>query len=159
MKLTMRLVLMKDKITNFAFLLFSIQIMLNNSIKSFIEIFFNEIIYKFKVMKLVDLFFIKDTRIHANDKNSFIAIKEERNFLKKKAKEVIVLTQIMQIMRYNSRHTSMNWKIDNRVYIILHKEYNQINIENRKFDKQRVKLAEKIEKIEKFIYRLRLFEN
>ena len=107
-KLVMRLALMKDEITNFTILLSSIQTMLNNSVNSFIKIFFNEIIYEFKVTKLVDLFFIEDARIRVNDKNSSIVVKKERNLLKKKTKKVIALTQVMQKIRYDSKHTSVD---------------------------------------------------
>ena len=86
-ELVMRLALMKDEITNFTILLSSIQTMLNNSVNSFIKIFFNEIIYEFKVTKLVDLFFIEDARIRVNDENSSIAIEKKRNLLKKKRKK------------------------------------------------------------------------
>ena len=128
MKLAMRLAFMKNEIINFAFLLFSIQIMLNNLINLFIEIFFNEVIYEFKITKFVDLLFIKDVRIRVNDENSLIAIEEERNLLKKITKKVIVLTQVMQKIKYNSKHILINWKIDNRVNITLHKKYNYVTI-------------------------------
>ena len=45
------------------------------------------------------------------------------------------------------------------MYIISHKEYNQVDIENRKFDKQRVKSIIIVEKIEKLVYRFRLFDD
>ena len=107
-ELVMRLALMKDDVTNFTILLSLIQAMMNNSVNSSIEIFFNEIIYEFKITKFVDLFFIEDARIRVNDKNSSITIEKKRNLLKKKMKEVIALIQVMQKIKYDSRHTSMN---------------------------------------------------
>jgi DNA-directed RNA polymerase subunit K/omega len=57
-------------------------------------------------------------------------------------------------IRYDSRRTQLDLKFENDVYLKLHKEYNQSELINRKFAKQRFESVMIIEKINKLVYKL-----
>ena len=104
----MRFAMMKEDVIDFARLLSSLQFTMNNSKNASIELSLNEILYKFKSVEFIDLLVQNDVNQRANDENSSISIKKERVMFRKKVEDVISMTQILQKIRYNSRHLSVD---------------------------------------------------
>jgi hypothetical protein len=142
--------LMKKHTTNFVKLISFIQRSLNNSFNAFIDLFFNELFYEFKVRESLNLL------THENE-NSTTSLKEKRNILRKKVEEAIVFANAIMKIRYDSIKTSLDLKVKNVLYLRLYKEYIQSELFNRKFFKQRLRLVKILEKIKKLIYKLKIF--
>lgn len=153
-EIALRLALMNDGITDFTELLPSIQSFHNNSVNASTGFAPNEIIYGFKVAEPADLL-VGDVKDRADDDNSPTTIEEERENFRKEVAEAISAAQALQKIRYDPRHTLIKWKEGDRIYIKLHKSYNQPDM-RIKFDKQRVGPTEIIEKMRKVAYRLKL---
>jgi hypothetical protein len=141
---------MKEKITDFVKLLSFIQASLNNFTNAFTRLVSNEVLYEFKVAESLKLL----TRQY--DENSTTFIEKERELLRKKVKKAIIFANAQMKMRYDLTRKSLNLKIDDVVYLKLHKEYNQSDLINRKFSKQRLKLVKILEKVEKLTYKLNI---
>ena len=101
---------MKEKIIDFFKFLFFIQIIMNNSINVSTEIFLNEILYDFKILKVIDFLNNDLTKIRIDDENLAIIIKKKRFKLRKKIEKSISFAQIMTKLRYDSRHSSLKLK-------------------------------------------------
>ena len=56
---------------------------------------------------------------------------------KQKTKNAINHAQIMIKICYDIKHIFIDLKINQKIYIKLHKEYFQSDVKNRKFNKQR----------------------
>jgi hypothetical protein len=159
-EIVIRYALMKEDVTNFITFLFTIQATINNFVSVATRISSNEILYVFKMTKSLNLL---DQNLHARqraeDENLAPSIEKERNMLRKEAKEFIDFAQTMIKIRYDSRHTSLNLKVETSVYINLHRSYTQSKIKSRKFSKQRLDLIKIIDKIEKLTYKLNISAN
>ena len=156
-KIVLRYFFMKKNITDFFKFLLFIQIIINNSINASTKIFFNEILYDFKILKTIDFLNNDLTKARADDENFAIIIKKKRFRLRKKIEKSIFFAQIMTKLRYDSKHNSLKLKKKNKVFIRLHKEYIQSNLKNKKFNKQRVDSIIIFEKIDRLIYKLNIF--
>jgi hypothetical protein len=152
-KIALRFSLMKRQITNFTQLLSFIQVTVNNFTNAFIDLFFNEILYEFKVSEFLNL--LNDTdAINAKDNDSLTSLKKERIILRNEAENAIVFANVAMKIRLDSIKKSFNLNVSDFVYLKLHKEYTQFDLTNRKFSKQRLRSVKILEKIEKLVYKL-----
>lgn len=137
---------------NFIKVLSFIQSSLNNFANAFIDLSSNELLYEFKIAKSLNLL----TRF--DDDNLPTSIENEKEILKKKIEETIIFANAFMTIRYDSIRTSLDLKVEDSVYLKLHKEYSQSSLMNRKFAKQRLKSVRIIEKIDKLVYKLEISE-
>jgi hypothetical protein len=138
---------------NFIKVLSFIQSSLNNFANAFIDLSSNELLYEFKIAESLNLL----TRL--DDDNLTTSIENEREILRKKIEETIVFANAFMKIRYDSIRTSLDSKVEDVVYLKLHKEYTQSEIFNRKFFKQRLESVKIIEKIDKLVYKLEIPES
>jgi hypothetical protein len=150
-KIVIKYVLM-NKI-NFIKVISFIQFILNNSTNAFIEVIFNELFYEFKIAKSLNLLERLD------DENLTTSIEHERNVLKKQTKKTIVFVNANMKIRYDSTRTSLDLNVEDSIFLKFHKDYNQSDLTNWKFSKQRLESIKMLEKIEKLIYRLDILNN
>ncbi len=142
--------------TDFVKLLLSIQTTMNNFVNAFTELFSHEIIYEFKILKFLNLLNDVKRAKNARDDNSFTILKKERIILRKEIEEVIIFANAIMKIRYDSTRTTLNLNKEDLVYLRLHKEYNQSNISNEKFSKQRLNSVKILNKIERLVYKLNI---
>ena len=129
---------------------------MNNSINVLTKLSFNEILYDFKMLKIIDFLNNDLTKIQIDDENSAIIIKKKRFKLRKNIEKSIFFTQTMTNLRYDSKHNSLKLKKENKIFIRLHKKYIQSDLKNKKFNKQRVKSIIIFEKIDRLTYKLNI---
>ncbi len=141
----MRYALMKEK--DFIKIISSIQKSLNNVVNASIDLSSNEVLYDFKIKKSLNL-------LRIDDENSLTSLKKNRVTLKKKIEKTIVFVNASMKIRYDSKRSQLDLKFEDNVYLKLHKKYNQSNLTNKKFAKQRFESIKIIEKINKLIYKL-----
>jgi hypothetical protein len=146
-EIAIRFILMKEQVTNFIKILSFIQSFMNNSSNTFTKLFFNEILYDFKVAKLLNLL---------NDSNSFTELKKKRKMLRTEVEQVIVFANASMKIRYDRKRKSLNLKFENLIYVKLHKDYIQSDLINKKFNKQRLESVKILEKIKKLVYKLKI---
>ena len=156
LKIALRFALMKKKCKDFIKLLPFIQAMMNNFQNVITEFSPHEIFYGFKVLKTIDLLNNEQTRKRAEDGNPPTAVKNERNMLRKEISDAISFVQTMQKIRYDVRHKKLTLKKKNKVFLKLHKKYTQSELNNRKFDKQRIDPISVLTKVGKLTYRLNI---
>ena len=113
--------------------------------------------YDFKILKATDFFDNDSTKFRTNDGNPITMIEEKKFMLKKKIKKTINHAQIMAKIRYDFKHKSLNLESGQKVYIKLHKNYNQSDLTNRKFSKQKIKSITILKKMENLTYKLNVF--
>jgi hypothetical protein len=89
-----------------------------------------------------------------DDENSLTTLEQEREILRTKTKEAISFANVVMKIRYDQIKTSMQFNINDFVYLTLHKEYIQIDLINKKFSKQRSDFVKIIEKMNNFVYKL-----
>ena len=147
---------MKKNCRNFIKLLFFVQIMMNNFQNVIIEFSFHEIFYEFKMLETVDLLNNDQTRKRVENENPSTAMKNEKNMFRKKIFDAISFAQTMQKIRYDNKHKKLTLKKINKNFFRLHKKYIQSDLNNRKFDKQRINSISVLIKIEKFAYKLNI---
>jgi hypothetical protein len=129
---------------------------MNNVSNVSIELFFNEILYEFKVTKFLNLLNDKNA-INAKYDDSFTFLKKDRIILRNEAENAIAFANVAMKIRLDFIKKSLNLNVENFVYLKLHKEYTQFDLTNRKFSKQRLKSVKIFEKIEKLVYKLNIF--
>ena len=123
----------------------------NNSIN--IDSFSNEIVYDFISVQITDLIKFIDVNI------SEFTLKKRRFIIRQIINDVIIFDQINAKFYYNKKHEFMFMKQKNVSFIKLHKNYNIFSIINKKYDQQFVEFFIIIEKIDRLIYRLNIFNN
>jgi hypothetical protein len=128
---------------NFIKIVSFIQFILNNSTNAFIEVIFNELLYEFKIAKSLNLLERFD------DENFTTSIEHERDVLKKQAKKTIIFVNANMKIKYDSTRTSLDLNVEDSIFFKLHKDYNQSDLTNRKFSKQRLESIKMLEKIKK----------
>ena len=149
-KIALRYSFMKNDIVNFITLFSSIQIVMNNSTNISTNISSNEILYEFKILKIINLLNNDVVKAKAENDISKIIVEKERAMLKKKTENVIVHAQIMFKIRYDFKHKSIDLKADQKIYIKLHRKYSQFGLKNRKYNKQRLKSISILKKNKSF---------
>lgn len=153
-KITLKYAMMKRNTIDFFKLLSSIQAMKNNSANATTSVSSNESLYDFKILKTTDLLNNDLAKARAMNDNPATSIKKERNILKKETKDAINYDQVMIKIRYDSRHKLIDLKINQKIFIRLHKGYNQSGLSNRKFSKQRIGPIAIIDKMGRLAYKL-----
>ena len=155
-KIALKYFLMKNDVIDFITLLSSIQAIMNNSANVFTDVFSNEILYKFKVLKITDLLNNDVVKTKAENGISKIIVEKKRVMLKKKAENVIAHAQIMFKIRYDFKHKSIDLKTNQKIYIKFHRNYFQFDLKNCKYSKQRLKSVSILKKINRLIYKLKI---
>jgi hypothetical protein len=84
------------------------------------------------------------------------ALKEERKVLRTETEQVIAFANMNMKIRYDLIRKSLDLKVDDLVFLKLHKGYTQPDLINRKFSKQRLGPVKILEKIGKLAYRLKI---
>ncbi len=140
-EIIIKYVLMNE--VNFIKIVSFIQFILNNSTNAFIEVIFNELLYEFKIAKSLNLLERFD------DENFTTSIEHERDVLKKQAKKTIIFVNANMKIKYDSTRTSLDLNVEDSIFFKLHKDYNQSDLTNRKFSKQRLESIKMLEKIKK----------
>ena len=80
---------------------------MNNFQNVIIEFSSHEILYKFKVLKTVNLLNNNQIRTRVENDNSFTMMKNEKNMLRKKTSDAISFVQTMQKIRYDNKHKKL----------------------------------------------------
>ena len=127
---------------------------MNNFANVFTDIFFNEIFYDFKVLKAIDLLNNEIVKKKIENDISRTIIEKKRIMFKQKTKNAISYVQIIIKICYDIRHIFIDLKINQKVYIKLHKIYSQFDLKNRKFNKQRLESVIIMKKMSRLIYKL-----
>ena len=126
--------------------LFFLQTKNNNVVHVIIEYAFNEFVYDFKVNDtlnlLVDLF--------SKNYNQLRQLKREN------AEIAMIFVNAFSKTRYDEIHKTLEFNIDDKMYLRLHQNYTIFDLINHKLSKQRVELFLIIEKIDNLIFRLQL---
>jgi hypothetical protein len=122
---------------------------MNNASSTFTELSLNEILYDFKIIESLNLL---------NDCNSSIELEKKRKTLRAEVEKAIAFANISMKIRYDRIKTLLDLNVENSVYVKLHKSYTQSDLANKKFDKQRLESIKIVQKIEKLVYRLNIFE-
>ena len=128
--------------------------MLNNSSNDTTGISSHEILYEFRVLESIDLLNNDKTKLKTENDNPATKIKNEKKIFRIETKNAINFEQTIQKIKYDSRHKSLNFNEKDKMYFRFHKDYNQPNLENRKFDKQKIGSIKILNKMNKLIYRL-----
>ena len=123
----------------------------NNSIS--IDNFSNEFVYDFVSIRIIDLIKFIDVDIFE------FTLKERRFIIRQNVNDVIVFDQINAKFHYDRKHESMFMKQKDVALIKLHKNYNISLIISKKYDQQFVEFFTIIEKIDRLIDRLNIFNN
>ena len=110
---------MKNDVTDFFMLFFSIQAIMNNSINVFTDIFSNKIFYEFKILKVPNLLNNDVIKTKTKDEIPKTVIEKKRVMLKKKAENVIDHVQAMFKICYDFSHKLIDLKTDQKIYIKL----------------------------------------
>ena len=156
-KIILKYAFMKKNAIDFFKFFFSIQAIFNNFVNASTGVFFNEILYGFKILKTIDFFDNDLTKTRTDDDNLTTTIEKERSILKKKTEKTINHVQTMMKIRYDSRHKTFDLKSDQKIFIKFHKNYNQSDLINRKFNKQKIKSMIITKKIKRLTYKFDIF--
>ena len=159
LKIALKYFLMEGNVIDFIEFLSSIQTTMNNFTNVATGVFSNEILYEFKVLKIADLLNNDLTKFKIDDDNPPTNVEEEREILRKKIEEFINFAQFMKKIRYDQRHLSLEIKFGAKIYFRLHKRYSQLDMRNRKFDKQKMNPIKILEKVKKLAYKLKISES
>jgi hypothetical protein len=147
------------KKNDFVKLISSIQIILNNFANASIEISSNEMLYKFKVTKFLNVLTNSIILEKTNDKNSLTFLEKKRVIIRKKVEKAIIFANVAMKIRHDLTKKSLKMNVKNVVYLKLHKKYIQSDLFNRKFSKQRLEGVKIIEKIDKLAYKLEISQS
>ena len=124
----------------------------NNSTN--VDNFSNEIVYDFISIQIIDL--IKFALIFELAR---FTLKKRRLVTRQNVNDVIVFDQMNAKFHYDKKHEFMFMKQKDVTLIKLHKDYNIFSTINKKYDQQFVESFIIIEKIDRLIYRLIIFNN
>ena len=127
-------------------MLFYLTISNNNVANVIIDFVFNELFYDFKINDILIMF--KNLFIE----NYFRFKQIKREFIE----EIMTFVNIMHKRRYDDVYINVQFKINNYVFFKLHVEYIIFDLNNHKFNQQRVDSFKIIDKIDTFVYRLEL---
>ena len=128
-----------------------IQRSFNNLIS--IDNFSNEIVYNFISIQIIDLIKFIDVDIFE------FTLKKRRFIIRQNVNDVIIFDQMNAKFHYDKKHQFMFIKQKNVALIKLHKNYNIFSTISKKYDQQFVEFFIIIEKIDRLIYRLNIFNN
>ena len=123
----------------------------NNAITN-VDKFFNEIVYDFTSMQILNLSFLQSM---TND----LSLKKRRLIIKHEIIDVIVFEQMNAKFHYDRKHQSFYMKSSDYAFIQLHKKYNILSIISKKIDQQYVDSFLIIEKMNNLTYRLTISDN
>ena len=131
----------------------TLQAQLNNSLNVVIDIFFNKIIYNFKIKKVFFLFNVFDKFIIKNLIQHYLKYRVE-------IVEIIVFINVKVKIYYDARHISlmMRFKI-NKTYLKLNQKYQLSKKSNRKMSFQRCESFSIKRRVRRFAYKFKLSFN
>ena len=123
-----------------------IQVDNNNVVHVIIEYVSNELIYEFKINDTLNML----TNL------SFENYSQLRQVKRKNVEIAMTFANTLSKTRYDAVHKTLEFKIDDKMYLRLHHDYIISNLFNHKLSKQRVKFFSVIEKIDNLAFRLQL---
>ena len=129
--------------------LFAIQIQLNNTFNIATNLSFNEIIYEFKIKNAISSLIEINT---ANVQN----LSTQRMKYQRKIVDVTNFAIVKIKIYYDSRHTSIRFKQNEKTYLQLNKNYKLSDKSNSKLSQQRCESFRIFERIERLAYKLKL---
>ena len=127
----------------------SLQTQLNNSLNVVIELSLNEMIYDFKIKKLI---FVIENSQSLISKN----ILSQRLKYQREIANVTVFVNAKTKIYYDSRHQSIFFRFDDRVYLRLHQKYQLSNRSNKKMFNQKCELFIVKRRVDRLTYELKL---
>ena len=125
----------------------SLQTQLNNSLNAITELSLNEVIYEFKVRKLM---FVIDSQKLSK------VIHERRLEYQREVIDATTFANAKVKMYYDAKHQLILFNFDDRVYLRLHQDYNLSDRSNRKMFNQRCELFIVKRRVDKLAYELNL---
>ena len=123
-----------------------IQVENNNVVHVITKYVSNELIYEFKVNDTLDML----ANLSFENYNQLRQIKREN------VEIAMTFINVLSKTRYDAIHKTLEFKIDDKMYLRLHHDYTIFDLFNHKLSKQRVKLFSIIEKIDNLTFRLQL---
>ena len=126
-----------------------IQIQLNNSFNVVTNLFFNEIIYDFKVRDA--LFSIIETNTV-----DILNLSTQRMKYQREIVDAIDFVAAKVKVYYDARHTSILLRSDEKTYLQLNKDYKLLDKFNSKLSQQQCESFKILERVERLAYRLEL---
>lgn len=127
---------------------FSLQAQFNNYLNAFIDLFFNNIIYNFKVRETL---FLNLSNV-SSVANNILNLKMKN---RQKTIDAILFANVHMKFRYNARHKSLFFRLDQIFFLRLHKSY-EMNEQHRKLDNQRCNLFLIKRRVDRFAYELNI---
>ena len=124
-----------------------IQIDNNNVVHVITEYVSNELVYEFKINDILSML----ADLSSENYNQLRQIKREN------VEVVMTFANALSKARYDAIHKTLEFKIDDKMYLRLHHGYIILDLFNHKLSKQRVEFFSIIEKIDNFAFRLQLF--
>ena len=150
-KIVLRFIITNFLNFDFVLILPILQIMFNNLFNVFINLFFNEIFYGFKIRDTLSITLSNDEKLSTN--NDFSAQQLE---YRRKATNVIVFVNAKVKIYYNARHMPLLLNSKDYVYLRLHYDYQLLSKLNKKLSQQRCESFLIKRRIKKFAYELNL---
>ena len=148
MKFVLRYLITKNSNINWVEILSTLQTQLNNAFNVIINRSFNEMIYEFKLRDVLIVLIRKFIKI---DDINFERFRHQR-----KAIDVTLYVMIKIKIVYDSRHTFLLFKSNDKAFLRLHKRYTLFNKFNAKLFNQRVDSFFVKRRIKCLIYELNL---
>ena len=127
--------------------LFFLQTKSNNVVHVIIEYAFNEFVYDFKINDTLNLL----ADLFSKNYSQLRQLKREN------AEIAMIFVNAFNKIRYDEIHKTLEFNIDDKMYLRLHQNYIIFDLINHKLSKQRVKFFFIIEKINNLVFRLQLF--
>ena len=162
-------------------ILSTLQLVFNNAFNVSIDKFSNDIVYEFKIRKVIHVvvisfvvinfvtidfvavdfaataFVISKKNIDSKTKQQLTKIEQTRFRYRIEAANVIFYVNAKFKIMYNARHVSLLFKSNEKTYLRLHHEYTLLNKLNRKLFNQRCDLFLIQKRVDLLIYQLILF--
>ena len=147
-KIVLRYLITKNSNINWIEILSTLQTQLNNALNVIIDRSLNEMIYEFK---LRDVLIVLTRKFIKIDDVDFERFRHQR-----KTVDITSYVMIKIKIVYDSRHTLLLLKSDDKIFLRLHKKYTLFNKFNAKLFNQRVDSFFIKRRIERLIYELNL---
>ena len=126
-----------------------LQIQFNNFFNIVTKLTLNEIVYKFKIKKLI---IVVDVKVD----NIFNNIFDRQLKFQREIVDIIVFTQVKIKIYYDVKHQFIFFHFENKVYFRFYHEYQFFDRFNWKMFNQRCELFIVKRRVEKLIYKLKL---
>ena len=136
--------------------LFTLQLIFNNLFNTFIEKISNEIVYEFKVRKIIHaitIFFLSKN-INVDAKRQSTNIKATRFRYRIKTTNVIFYVNVQSKIQYDFKHVLLLFRFDDKILFRLHYNYTLLDKSNHKLSKQRCYSFKMKRRVDRLTYEL-----